>query len=164
MLTLALVFALIITSSSLSCAAGPDGVALYRAICAKCHNSLKYTTTPSRSFSRIKSAIRQNFGGMGSLNYLKDDELKAVADVLYFAGLQEDEADGRNIYVAVCSRCHKDLEHSDLKGKTLSEIQLAMKTGKCAESYIKKIVTEAEITKLADALKAGTKSKPGQSK
>jgi mono/diheme cytochrome c family protein len=78
----AVVLAFALASMSISYGAEPDGAALYGAICAKCHNSLENTTVPKRCLKHIKSAIRTNIGGMGALKYLKDDELKAIADVL----------------------------------------------------------------------------------
>jgi len=153
---LAIILSLVFTGNSH--AAKPDGLALYRAICAKCHSSIENTTIPSRRLARIKSAIATNIGGMGALKYLKDDELKAVADVLYLAGLKEDEADGKELYGMLCSGCHKAAEKSDIKGKTAADIQSAMKAGKCASSSSpRKLLTDKEISRIADALKEGGK-------
>lgn len=60
-------------------AAPPDGVALYTAKCATCHNALATSTKKGRTAMQIKSAITANSGGMGSLSALTDAEIQAIA-------------------------------------------------------------------------------------
>lgn len=59
-----------------------DGVALYAANCASCHNPLATSTKPNRSFAQIKAAITGNTGGMASVGALTDAQIQAIATAL----------------------------------------------------------------------------------
>ncbi|NVN91651.1 MAG: cytochrome c [Desulfuromonadales bacterium] len=59
-----------------------DGVALYAANCASCHNQLATSTKLNRSFLQIKTAITSNSGGMASLGALSDAQIQAIAAAL----------------------------------------------------------------------------------
>ena len=57
------------------------GISLYEEYCAKCHRSLAKTTKPQRSFNRLRSSIKQ-FPAMSNLDFLNDEQLKALASAL----------------------------------------------------------------------------------
>jgi mono/diheme cytochrome c family protein len=62
-----------------------DGAALYTANCstASCHHGPLATSTKQNStFTQIKTAIANNYGGMASLGGLTDAQLKAIATAL----------------------------------------------------------------------------------
>jgi mono/diheme cytochrome c family protein len=62
-----------------------DGVALYAANCAGCHNPLATSNKRGgETVARIRSAINGDRGGMGFLSFLTDPQLQAIADVLNF--------------------------------------------------------------------------------
>ena len=83
-----LLFGLSLSPVSLALATTDDhpqlraGEALYTEHCARCHQSLAYTTKAQRSASRIRSANRQ-FPAMTTLDRLSDAELEAIAAALH---------------------------------------------------------------------------------
>lgn len=61
-----------------------DGLALYSAKCASCHNPLAISEKKGRTAAQTQSAITGNKGGMGSLSSLTAAQVQAIADVLGF--------------------------------------------------------------------------------
>lgn len=61
-----------------------DGLALYSAHCASCHNPLTISEKKGRTAAQTQSAIAANRGGMGSLSTLTTAQIQAIADVLAF--------------------------------------------------------------------------------
>ena len=57
------------------------GISLYENHCVKCHRSFAKTTKPQRSFNRLRSSIKQ-FPAMSNLDFLNDEQLKALASAL----------------------------------------------------------------------------------
>ncbi|MBI5189359.1 MAG: cytochrome c [Nitrospirae bacterium] len=149
----AVLVCLTLVSSAVTFADGLDGFAIYEAKCAKCHNGIGSTTIPGRSYSRIKSSIRTNIGGMAMFRDMKDEELKAVSDVLLVSGDPED-VDGKKLYAVLCSGCHRGIENSTIKGKTSDDIRAAAKENMCRTDHAK-VLDDTLIEKLAGVLKQG---------
>ncbi|BCS53250.1 fibronectin type III domain-containing protein [Geobacter sp. SVR] len=61
-----------------------DGLALYSAKCASCHNPLAISEKKGRTATQIQAAITANKGGMGSLSTLAAEQVQAIAEVLGF--------------------------------------------------------------------------------
>lgn len=61
-----------------------DGIALYTAKCAGCHNPLQISEKKGRTVTQIQGAINANRGGMGTLSTLTASQIQAIADVLGF--------------------------------------------------------------------------------
>jgi mono/diheme cytochrome c family protein len=59
-----------------------DGAALYTTNCAGCHGALATSSKRGRAASATRNAISFNTGGMGSLSFLNDAELNAIATAL----------------------------------------------------------------------------------
>lgn len=149
-----MVFIMLLTLANTLRAEGPDGVALYEANCANCHGGIENTMIPGRSYSRIKSAVR-NIGRMGGLREMKDDDLKAIADVLLVAG-DPDEIDGVRLYAVLCSGCHRGLERSTIRGAGVEAITAAAKERKCGTDHAN--LLDGPLTqKISDALNAAGK-------
>ena len=61
---------------------GTDGTALYQSYCASCHQNLDDSEVSGESADEISGAIEDNKGGMSSLEFLTDEQIDAIADVL----------------------------------------------------------------------------------
>jgi cyclophilin family peptidyl-prolyl cis-trans isomerase/mono/diheme cytochrome c family protein len=59
-----------------------DGVALYSANCASCHNALASSTKKGKTAAQIQAAITANTGNMGTLSTLTAAQIQAIANVL----------------------------------------------------------------------------------
>jgi mono/diheme cytochrome c family protein len=57
------------------------GIFLYEKNCAKCHRSFAKTTKPQRPLNRLRSSIKQ-FPAMSNLDFLNEEQLKALASAL----------------------------------------------------------------------------------
>lgn len=60
----------------------PDGPALYELVCAACHGNLADSKVRGESARDIQKKIDENEGGMGPLNVLSTDDVRAIADAL----------------------------------------------------------------------------------
>jgi hypothetical protein len=60
----------------------PDGPALYELVCAACHGDLADSEVQGESAREIREKIDENEGGMGPLNVLSTDDVRAIADAL----------------------------------------------------------------------------------
>ena len=60
----------------------PDGPALYELVCAACHGSLPNSQVRGESASEIQKKINENEGGMGPLEVLTPEEIRAIANAL----------------------------------------------------------------------------------
>lgn len=129
----------------------PDGFALYTRHCSGCHGSIESTTKPGRRFKRIQSAIEYNIGGMNHLKGLKDEELMAVADALSMVEAPKD-ADGGKLYSLICASCHRPLEQTDIKGRSVDEIKAAMARQMCQTVNLR-FLDDDNIKKISDVLR-----------
>ncbi len=59
----------------------PDGAALYRQNCARCHGKLETTRIPDRRPARIASAIN-TLGSMAGLKHLSAGQIAEIAKAL----------------------------------------------------------------------------------
>lgn len=60
----------------------PDGPALYELVCAACHGDLADSEVQGESAREIREKIDENEGGMGPLNVLSTEDVRAIADAL----------------------------------------------------------------------------------
>lgn len=60
----------------------PDGPQLYGLVCATCHGELANSEVKNESASDIQEEIDDNEGGMGPLEFLSSEEIRAIADAL----------------------------------------------------------------------------------
>lgn len=61
---------------------GTDGESLYNQYCSACHGSLGDSEVANESAGEIENAIDENEGDMGSLSFLSDSQIEAIADAL----------------------------------------------------------------------------------
>lgn len=64
------------------------GVTLYEELCASCHGEFAATTKPKRSVRRLRSSI-EHFPAMNDLEFLNDEQLRAIAEALKTIPFQE---------------------------------------------------------------------------
>ncbi|BCS53248.1 hypothetical protein [Geobacter sp. SVR] len=69
-------------SSQAATVAATDGANLYSTLCAGCHGPVTATSITNGTPNNIKAAIASNTGGMGTLSYLTDDTILAIANML----------------------------------------------------------------------------------
>ena len=69
------------TEESIGAQETSTGISLYEEYCVTCHRSFAKTTKPQRSFNRLRSSIKQ-FPAMSNLDFLNDEQLKALASAL----------------------------------------------------------------------------------
>lgn len=127
-----------------------DGIALYEKYCSGCHGNIESTTKPGRRFKRIQSAIKYNIGGMNHLKGLKDEELMAIADALSMVEAPKD-ADGGKLYSLICASCHRPLEDTDIKGRSVDDIKAAMARQMCQTVNLR-FLDDENIKKISDVL------------
>jgi len=132
-----------------------DGVYLYRKHCSKCHGVLTMTSKPGRRPARIKSAIKQNVGGMGFLSTLPDEDISMIADALLMVD-PPDDATGDELYETFCSDCHRPADNSDIAGKSFSDIKTALDDVMCNTVSLE-FLSDNDMKKLSAFLEsAGT--------
>jgi len=61
---------------------GTDGESLYNQYCSSCHRSLSRSEVRGKDEGDIEDAIDDNEGDMGSLGFLSEDQIEAIADAL----------------------------------------------------------------------------------
>jgi len=127
-----------------------DGAALYNRYCSSCHGRLSRTDRPGRRAARIRSAIKNNIGGMGYLSGLDDDEINAIAEELALVVPPRD-ATGEELYGLYCAGCHGSLDKSDIAGKTMDDIMGAASRKVCAASNMK-YLGKKDLDKIVDSL------------
>lgn len=109
---------------------------LYLVNCADCHGSLEASSKIGTTMPRLKSAIDNDIGDMGSLSSLTAEELQSIVDVLNPEGAPAPipsptstsipSTNGAALYTTHCASCHGALSVSRKKGTTLIRLQNAI--------------------------------------
>lgn len=129
------------------------GIYLYQQNCASCHGKIEKTTKPGRRPARIRSAIKNNIGGMGRfMDKLTDEDIEAVSEALSLVEPPQD-ADGAALYEMYCAACHRPLENTDLKGKSFEDVKAGIKDRMCQTVNLR-FLDDDQLEQIADALKA----------
>jgi len=133
-----------------------DGVTLYNRNCSVCHGRLLDTSKPGRRPARIKSAIRNNMGGMAFLSKLSDEDISSIADALLLVSPPGDSS-GEELYELYCDACHRPFNESDIRGKGVGDINTALKDKMC-DTISLEFLRESDLNKITGALGAAQKS------
>ena len=86
-----------------------EGKKLYDKTCLMCHDIGGTSSISSSDPKAIRAAMLTDTGGMGSLNYLDDDDLKKIAEYIETIKMttpSDPVAIGKNIYDQKCLACH----------------------------------------------------------
>jgi len=138
-----------------------DGAALYASNCSSCHHALASSDVKGASASKIREAIDENSGGMGSLKNLTALQIQAIAAALAGGTTPPPPTttDGATLYANNCRSCHGAIASSNINDRTASAITTAIKNNAGGMGSLSSL-TSAQITAIATALAGGVTPPP----
>ena len=105
------------------------GTKLYMSNCSVCHGDIYNSTLAGRGTAvAINGAIASDIGGMGSLDGLTMEEIRAISDAIPAQGPPPPPgaSTGAVLYINNCAACHGPLATSNKLGATVPRIQNAI--------------------------------------